>query len=153
MIPDPEAGGVSVPSQGPLPPRAPRRSRRGGRRHSGRRERPAAESTTESAGAVERAAEPVEVAGEPEVQPISQPEQAEQAEPRRQSGSAVAHAIQQVTHIVEELKRALEEMEEVLETLEFAERQKIDDEREIENLEHALRKLHRPVQPPTQPRH
>lgn len=111
------------------------------------------ESKTESAGAVEKAADPTAVAGEPEVQPISQPEQAEQAEqaePRRQSGSAVAHAIQQVTHIVEELKRALEEMEEVLETLEFAERQKIDDEREIENLQHALRKLHRPVAPPAQ---
>ena len=64
-----------------------------------------------------------------------------------------ADAIQQVTHIVEDLKRALEEMEEVLETLEFAERQKIDDEREIENLQRALRKLHRPVQPPSQQRH
>jgi hypothetical protein len=32
----------------------------------------------------------------------------------------------------------------VLETLELAERQKIDDEREIQNLQRALRNLHRP---------
>jgi aminoglycoside phosphotransferase len=32
----------------------------------------------------------------------------------------------------------------VLETLELAERQKIDDEREIESLQRALRQLHRP---------
>jgi len=35
-------------------------------------------------------------------------------------------------------------MEEVLETLELAERQKIDDEREIQNLQRALRQLNRP---------
>jgi hypothetical protein len=35
-------------------------------------------------------------------------------------------------------------MEDVLETLELAERQKIDDEREIEELKRTLRRLHRP---------
>jgi hypothetical protein len=56
----------------------------------------------------------------------------------------VSDAIEQVTRIIEELKLALNEMEEVLETLELAERQKIDDEREIEALNRALRQLHRP---------
>jgi hypothetical protein len=50
------------------------------------------------------------------------------------------------------LKRAVDEMEEVLETLELAERQKIEDEREIDALQHALRKLHRPG-PSGPPRH
>jgi len=57
---------------------------------------------------------------------------------------AVSQAIEQVNDVIEELKRALDEMEEVLETLELAERQKIDDEREIESLQRALRQLHRP---------
>jgi len=59
-------------------------------------------------------------------------------------GSAVNQAIEQVNQVIEELRLALDQMEEVLETLEVAERQKIDDEREIENLQRALRKLHRP---------
>jgi hypothetical protein len=53
-------------------------------------------------------------------------------------------AIEQVNEIIEELKHALNEMEDVLETLELAERQKIDDERELEELKRALRRLHRP---------
>lgn len=69
--------------------------------------------------------------------------------PRR---PAVSHAIDQVNQIIEELKRALDEMDEVLETLEFAERQKVDDEREIESLQRALRRLHRPP-PGGPPRH
>jgi len=35
-------------------------------------------------------------------------------------------------------------MEEVLELVELAERQKLADEREIESLRHALRKIHQP---------
>jgi len=41
------------------------------------------------------------------------------------------------------LKETLEEMEEVLETLELAEREKIADERELEQLRRTLRGLHR----------
>ena len=48
--------------------------------------------------------------------------------------------------VIEELKRVQDELDEVLETLELAERQKIDDEREIETLQRALRQLHRPSQ-------
>jgi hypothetical protein len=54
---------------------------------------------------------------------------------------AITDAIEQVNRVIEELKHSLEEMEEVLETLELAERQKIDDEREIQNLQRALRQL------------
>lgn len=57
---------------------------------------------------------------------------------------AISRAIEQVNEIIEELKRALDEMEEVLEVLELAERQKIEDEREIESLQRSLRHLHRP---------
>lgn len=57
---------------------------------------------------------------------------------------SVTQAIEQVNEIIAELKHALEEMDDILETLELAERQKIDDEREIENLQGALRRLNRP---------
>ncbi len=77
------------------------------------------------------------------------PERPEHVE-RRQSPEPVQHhktpaitdAIEQVNRVIEELKHSLEEMEEVLETLELAERQKIDDEREIQSLQRALRQLH-----------
>jgi predicted RNase H-like nuclease (RuvC/YqgF family) len=58
---------------------------------------------------------------------------------------SITTAIEQVNKIIDELKHSLDEMEEVLETLELAERQKIDDEREIESLQRALRQLHRPA--------
>ena len=74
------------------------------------------------------------------------------AESKVPPGSAVGHAIEQVNQVIEELKRVLDQMEEVLETLELAERQKIDDEREIESLQRALRRLHRPG-PAGPPRH
>jgi vacuolar-type H+-ATPase subunit I/STV1 len=58
--------------------------------------------------------------------------------------SSIGKAIEQASRIIEELKHALDEMEEVLETLELAERQKLDDERELESLHRALRQLRRP---------
>lgn len=64
-----------------------------------------------------------------------------QAGPKNHS---ITQAIEQVNEIISELKSALDEMDDVLETLELAERQKIDDEREIENLQRALRRLNRP---------
>jgi hypothetical protein len=72
-----------------------------------------------------------------------QPERPSESElePAEFKAPSVTEAIEQVTKIIEELKSVLGEMEEVLETLEFAERQKIDDEREIETLQRALRQL------------
>ena len=49
-----------------------------------------------------------------------------------------------MTQIVESLKQTLEQMEEVLELVELAERQKSADEREIESLRRALRKIQQP---------
>jgi hypothetical protein len=64
--------------------------------------------------------------------------------PPAQKHSGIAQAIEQVNLITDELRRALVHMEEVLETLELADRQKIEDEREIESLRRALRNLHEP---------
>ena len=59
--------------------------------------------------------------------------------------SAISQAVEEVTQIVESLKQALEQMEEVLELIELAERQKSADEREIESLRRALRKIQQPL--------
>jgi len=56
----------------------------------------------------------------------------------------VQDAIAQVNEIINTLRETLDEMEAVLETLELAERQKDADEREIDSLRHALRRLNRP---------
>ncbi|MGA3283123.1 MAG: hypothetical protein ABSD57_01515 [Verrucomicrobiota bacterium] len=58
--------------------------------------------------------------------------------------SAISQAIEEVTQIVESLKQTLDQMEEVLELVELAERQKLADEREIESLRQALRKIQQP---------
>ena len=98
-----------------------------------------------------------ELAGAPvEAQRESrEPERLDQPAPTHSGhppGSAISQCIEQVNSVVEELKQALDQMEEVLETLELAERQQIDDEREIDSLQRALRRLQRPVQPGP-PRH
>jgi predicted RNase H-like nuclease (RuvC/YqgF family) len=98
----------------------------------------------------------------PAAAPESSPAAIEEAEHRHQDlppqhpepahkTPAITDAIEQVNRIIEELKHSLDEMEEVLETLELAERQKIDDEREIQNLQRALRQMHRPRD--SEPRH
>ena len=55
--------------------------------------------------------------------------------------SAIHQAIDEVMAVVDVLKRAVDQMEEVLELVEVAERQKLADEREIENLRRALRQF------------
>jgi predicted RNase H-like nuclease (RuvC/YqgF family) len=57
---------------------------------------------------------------------------------------AVQAAIEEVNRIIQTLRETLDDMEEVLETLELAERQKIADEQEIENLRRGLRHMQRP---------
>lgn len=57
---------------------------------------------------------------------------------------AVQEAIEEVNRIIQTLRGTLDDMEEVLETLELAERQKIADEQEIDNLRRSLRHLQRP---------
>jgi len=67
------------------------------------------------------------------------------AEERRPATPAgVQSAIAEVNQIIETLQETLGDMEEVLETLELAERQKDADEREIESLRGALRRMNKP---------
>ncbi len=138
MIPDEEPKAAPEPSA-PAPTGGRRRTRRGGRRHSRRRgPRPAPPPSGEEEGAtVGEPLEPAALAGEAATAPSGIPAAAHK-------GSGIAQAIEQVSRIIEELKQVLNEMEEVLETLELAERQKIEDEREIDSLQRALRQLHRP---------
>jgi hypothetical protein len=72
----------------------------------------------------------------------------ERAEPRERAepfsrGPAITRAIQHVQEVIDDLKRALDEMELALELLEEAERQKLDDEREIKALQKALERVNR----------
>lgn len=147
-----------------------RRGRRGGRRHTRRRDQPASsehakpaelapEMTDEAAGqsmeptVLAEAAESVGVEehSQPEAEAappmaIEREERAEHVSPPQPSRkiSAIAQAVEQINRIVDELKRALDQMEEVLETVELAERQKIEDEQEIESLRRALRRFNDP---------
>lgn len=67
------------------------------------------------------------------------------AQAGRESGSpAVERAIEEVRQIAESLEQVLEQIEEVRELLDVAERQKSADEREIESLRRALRRIHQP---------
>ena len=111
-------------SNPPVPTRRPgggrRRGHRGGR---GRGPRQAEQ--------IPQASPPVDALASPEPK----------AEP---PASAIGQAIEEVTQIVEALKQTLDQMEEVLELVELAERQKLADEREIESLRQALRRIHQP---------
>ena len=134
MVPDEEPQAAPEQFQASSSPRRPRRGRRGGRRHSrGRGQRPS--EPPPAAGSV-----PAEESSAPAIQEAERRQEPAAVPPSR----SVGQAIEQVNAIIEELKHTLDEMEEVLETLEVAERQKIDDEREIEHLQRALRQLHRP---------
>ena len=143
MIPDEESkavAGSAASGQG----KGRRRSRRGGRRHSRRRgprppEGESAETATDERADVSARAEEMDAAPESVSEPVAE----EAAPPASSKPASITDAIDQVTGIIDELKHVLDEMEEVLETLELAERQKIDDEREIDSLQRALRQLHR----------
>jgi hypothetical protein len=145
MVPDEAPKGSAEQSNSPV--RGPRRSRRGGRRHSRpRAPRPPQSSAPAVAG--KTATDAPESADElreesmaaPEAAPVEEPGSFREPEPEP-VGSAVSQAIEQVTRTIDDLKRVLEQMEETLETLELAERQKIDDERELEALQRAMRQF------------
>ncbi|MGH8023289.1 MAG: hypothetical protein ACRED1_06895, partial [Limisphaerales bacterium] len=68
------------------------------------------------------------------------------------AASPLGRAVDEVQRVVESLEEALEQMEQVLELVELAEEQKIDDEREIENLRRALRRLQTPRHEPQRER-
>lgn len=108
----------------PAPPRSPgggrRRGHRGGRGRGPRR------------------AEQISPAGPPADAPVLPERKIETP------ASAIGQAIEEVTQVVESLKQTLDQMEEVLELVEMAERQKLADEREIESLRLAMRRIHQP---------
>jgi hypothetical protein len=90
----------------------------------------------------------------PRSQPPRQPTKPATPE---QISSAVGEAIEDVYRITETLKRVLDDLDELLETLELAERQKLEDERELDTLRRAMRQVtQRPQlqqQRPQQPQH
>lgn len=75
----------------------------------------------------------------PEHKPWSKPADFRPAEP-----SAITQAVAHATEIAESLKHTIDQLEEILELVELAERQKLADEREIDELRRALRR----IQPP-----
>jgi hypothetical protein len=113
-----------------------RRGHRGGR---GRRRpapsAPVAEPPAENAVSASAVSMSTETAEEKSQPP---PREAEFNE------SAISRAVEEVTQIAESLKQTLAQMEEVLELVELAERQKLGDEREIDSLRRALRKIQYP---------
>ena len=65
--------------------------------------------------------------------------------------SAVSQAVAHATEIAESLKQMIDQLDEVLELVEVAERQKLADEREIEELRRALRRIQPPRREPQPP--
>jgi hypothetical protein len=126
-----------------------RRGRRGGR---GRRRPTPAVSAAEQLSQIEspppQIEPPIRLREEMPVRPVpsKQKFQPPVSAPRavKPDGSAISQAVSETAKIVESLRQSLEQMEEVLELVELAERQKLTDEREIESLLRALRK----IQPP-----
>ena len=89
---------------------------------------------------------------ERERQPEPPPRRKEWIRPRDfrpAAPSAIAAAVEHATFIAEQLKELHDQMDEILELVEVAERQKIADERELEDLRRALRRS-QPSRPPPQ---
>lgn len=62
--------------------------------------------------------------------------------------SAISQAVAHATEIAESLKQMIDQLDEVLELVEVAERQKLADEREIDELRRALRRIQPPRREP-----
>jgi hypothetical protein len=138
----------------PAQKRIPRRRGHRGGRGRGRGERTPRERAKEASPVG-----PVETSGiSPAPEQVSEPVQAKREIPAPQpvqkfSASAIARAVDDVQQIVESLEQALEQMEELLKLVQTAEQQKIGDEREIESLRRALRKIQPSRNPRNEPPH
>jgi hypothetical protein len=66
--------------------------------------------------------------------------------------SAVSQAVELATQIAESLKQVTDQLDEILELVELAERQKLADEREIDQLRRALRRIQPPRYSRDEPR-
>lgn len=62
--------------------------------------------------------------------------------------SAISQAVAHATEIAESLKQMIDQLDEVLELVEVAERQKLVDERELDELRRALRRIQPPRREP-----
>jgi hypothetical protein len=103
-------------------------------------------------------------APEPQREPRREPRPERRPEPPRRkewtrpsdfrpaAPTAITQAVEHATFIAEALKELHDQMDEILELVEVAERQKLADEREIEELRRALRRI-QPQRQPTQPHH
>ena len=84
-------------------------------------------------------------------EPPAQRQWAKPADFRPADTTAISEAVAHATEIAESLKQMIDQLDEVLELVEVAERQKLADEREIEELRRALRRIQPPrreQQPP-----
>ena len=110
------------PARAPEPPREPPRDRRPENRRPDRRPEPPA-----------------------------QRQWAKPADFRPAETTAISEAVAHATEIAESLKQMIDQLDEVLELVEVAERQKLADEREIEELRRALRRIQPPRREPPPP--
>ena len=70
---------------------------------------------------------------------------------RPAEASAISQAVEHATEVAASLKQMIDHLDEVLELVEVAERQKLADEREIDELRRALRRIQPPRREPPQP--
>jgi hypothetical protein len=97
---------------------------------------------------------PAEISRAPEVERERRPEPArpkpwvKPADFRPAEISAISQAVAHATEIAESLKHTIDQLDEILELVELAERQKIADEREIDELRRALRRIQPPRHQP-----
>ena len=86
-------------------------------------------------------------------EPPAQRQWVKPADFRPAETTAISEAVAHATEIAESLKQMIDQLDEVLELVEVAERQKLADEREIEELRRALRRIQPPrrEQPPSLP--
>ena len=84
-------------------------------------------------------------------EPPGQRQWAKPADFRPAETSAISEAVAHATEIAESLKQMIDQLDEVLELVEVAERQKLADEREIEELRRALRRIQPPRREPPPP--
>ena len=119
---EPETTQITEPTSAPAIPREPQRERRPENRPPERQRQPPAQRQW---------AKPIDF--------------------RPAETTAISEAVAHATEIAESLKQMIDQLDEVLELVEVAERQKLADEREIEELRRALRRIQPPrreQQPP-----
>jgi hypothetical protein len=141
--PAPEPVAEAAPA--PEPPRAvepPREPRRDQRREDYRRD----DRRDDRREREDRPPQPPRI-------PVSQRQWVKPADFRPAAPSAIAQAVEHATFIAEALQELHDQLDEVLELIEVAERQKLADERELDELRRALRRIQPQRQQPSHQQH